>query len=419
MLTPVPALISQLTSDNGEIFQYWKSVYSRLTHVIQEYIDACTRLQAALVMPTRSHHLQIETRADLYLELLSLHLHEQKLQEARLRLSEAHNSSYSFVPINSLPPEILIKIFSLATHEWINEDHRFVGLDEGSGRGDIAGVCCLWRRLMLHSGVFWSELDLVLVGPTSEAHYERAALWAGRSQNVFLDVMIQEEEIEPSARVENITPSADVPPWDDSIISRAVTFLTPLMPRVRALRIEALNRPAQKLVRALLACWVQYGTIGTAKVLEIRLDVDLSELEIAEISPQGPFIQDGNLRHYDLTTFLSSLREVCLVNVAISWRRPIYSGLTEIYIVIIPGSDWCPSQRDLVDFLAANTGLRSLVLFGICIRPQRGFIPGSPVALNHLEMLSLQTRHPKDLRLVLPLISSTSDEVRMTLTLDD
>ncbi|KAG8724158.1 hypothetical protein FRC09_000052 [Ceratobasidium sp. 395] len=390
------------------IFQHWKVSNNQLARSIQDYVEACAALEASLATPSRdtiSRKIQNKIFADLDPELSSLPLHEQRLQEVRSRLNETRNSSQLLAPINDLPPEILTMIFSLATRSWINEDYQQVGPFNISHTSHLSGVCRLWRHLILQCHTFWSELHLSLTGPLSKAHYERAALWAERSQSALLTLDVQEGRVQEDDEF-RVGP----PVWNNSDISRAIAFLVPLMPRVRALRIYTGKRSAEKFVRALLSCWVQHGTIGVAKELEIRLNIILPELKLTEISPDAR--GDGSLNPQALRTFLSSLQAVHMERIVVNWGHQIYSGLTEIHIEFAFQSGWFPSQWDIANLLAANPELQWLILYGLRVQPQGGATP-APVALNCLKALSLETTEAKDIGLVLPLITSTSNAVRV------
>ncbi|KAG8749291.1 hypothetical protein FRC12_013483 [Ceratobasidium sp. 428] len=304
-------------------------------------------------------------------------------------------------------------IFSLAIRLWINEDYQQAKSSQISDTSDLSGVCRLWRRLMLQCHTFWSELHLSLKSPLSKAHYERAALWAERSQNAPLTISAREGRVQEDDEEFSLP---DEPFWDDLEISKAVEFLSSLMPRVRALKIYTKKRPADKFVCALLSCWIQYGTIGMAKELEIRVNSDLPELKLPEISPGVR--DDKSLDPQTLRSFLGSLQEVHLQHVAINWGHLTYSGLTEIRIEFAFKSGWFPSQRDIANLLVANPELQLLILYGLRVRRQRGATP-APVAVNHLKVLGLETMDVKDIGLILPLITSTSDAVRVSLSLVD
>ncbi|KAG8684779.1 hypothetical protein FRC09_015146 [Ceratobasidium sp. 395] len=304
-------------------------------------------------------------------------------------------------------------IFSLAIRLWINEDYQQAEASQISDASDLSGVCRLWRRLMLQCHTFWSELHLSLKSPLSKPHYARAALWAMRSQNAPLTISAREGHVQEDNEEFSLP---DEPFWDDLEISKAVAFLSPLMPRVRALKIYTKKRPAEKFVRALLSCWIQHGTMGMAKELEICVNADLPELKLLEISPNVR--DDKSLDPQTIRLFLGSLQEIHLENVAINWGHVIYSGLTEIRIEFALESGWFPSQRDIANLLVANPELQLLILSGLRVRPKRGTTPG-PVAVNRLKVLGLETMDVKDIGLVLPLITSTSDAVRVSLSLID
>ncbi|KAG8713346.1 hypothetical protein FRC09_018815 [Ceratobasidium sp. 395] len=408
--------MAQPQSDTHEaIFQRWKASNNQLARSIQDYVEACAALEAFLATPSRdmiSRNIQNKTFVDLDPELSSLPSHEERLQEVRSRLNETRNSSQLIAPINNLPPEILAMIFSLAVRLWINEDYQHAESYEISHVSELSGVCRLWRRLVLQCHTFWSELHLSLTGPLSNAHYERAELWAERSQNAPLTIGAREGRVQE----DDNEFSLGEPLWDDLEISRAVTFLSPLMPRVRALKIYTKKRPADKFICTLLSCWIQHGTIGMAKELEIRVNADLPELKLPEISPGVP--DDKSLDPQTLRSFLDSLQEIHLQHVAINWGHLTYSGLTEIRIEFAFESGWFPSQRDIANLLVANPELQLLILYGLRVRRQRGATP-APVAVNRLKVLGLETMDVKDIGLVLPLITSTSDAVRVSLSLVD
>lgn len=338
--------MSQPLSDTySAAFTYWKTVRTQLEHTIQDYVNACTALEAALAIPATklSFYLREGAIANLDLEIPSVISYEQTLSKCRSSLSLLRNSSYTLNPINNLPSEVLLMILSLASQNWISEDYVTVGSERRAPVPTLSAVCSLWRRLMLQSPTFWTALELVLIGRASNPHYQLAQLWAERSQSVFLDVRVTEGE-------EVWKPRTDVYSRD---ISRAVKFLVPLMPRVRKLSIIGYSSAADKVVDNLVACWVQYGTPNAMENLEISLDGELEMLQLPE--------PDGDSDRFDYFDGLSRcLKYLSLENAFLDRSIFVFPELVELHISF--PEEWYPNSSDMAAMLAASPRLRSLTL---------------------------------------------------------
>ncbi|KAG9124634.1 hypothetical protein FRC07_010844 [Ceratobasidium sp. 392] len=283
--------------------------------------------------------------------------------------------STRLAPINSLPSEVLHMILSLASRQWVNEDYTYVGNLEETSITKLSSVCSMWRSLMLRSHTFWTDIELLLASPSTKGRYQLAELWADRSRGAPLDVYISESELVS-------VPGRDLASWN---ISDIAGFLAPLMPRVRALKVHSQSSSADTLIRALIAGWIQHGCIGRAEVLEICVD---EELDVVEL----PGEENDEITQNNLTTFFGSLRTLRLQNTLIDRSFAIHSGLVELWLESI--GNWYPTQVEIVGILAASPRIRLLTLINLDIREPLISMP-NPVALNELEVLTLEAAYPE------------------------
>ncbi|QRV97054.1 F-box-like protein [Ceratobasidium sp. AG-Ba] len=380
-------------------FGHWKSVRARLEHTIQDYVEACVSLQDALRRSSSAtaRHERDQVFAGLDSELPLLPAYEKILRNSRSSLSVTRNSSSNLVPINSLPSEIMLTILSLSVCQWIFDDYTFVRGEKLSSATIVSRVCRQWRKLVLGSASFWSLIELSPSGRTNAQGYERATLWVERSQRAALSVSIVRSKGSGVATTSE---------WD---IRELIKFLTPLMSRVRNLRVDATSGPDQNLVQSLVACWVQFGAPGVAKKLEIYGSMGQETLWIPALNPDSP-----TLARFE--AFLSSLNSVRICNTYINMTSLACSRLTDLYLDSI--TEWDPSLEEIKTILAANPTLRFVAFVDINVVMPSGS-PPDPVALDHLETLTLEAADPGDLWSILLLITSTSDSVRLSLSLPD
>ncbi|KAG8706371.1 hypothetical protein FRC08_001111 [Ceratobasidium sp. 394] len=375
-------------------FVHWEGVRRQLAQTIQDYVDACAALSTALTLFPEgytSRCKQAEAFANLDSQLPILALYEQKLCHARLSLNIRRNSSKYLVTIHSLPSEILDAIFILVVQQ---------GTDTVC---TLTSVCKLWRHMTLQSPACWSRIELPL-GPEDDLAYNRALLWAERAQNGPLHLSVWERPHR-----------LKIFEYTEDDVGEAVDYLAPLMPRLCAMVFTSNGMKLDALVPALLACWVQHGCIGTAKLLELKLPL---RIETVDVRPEDAIILDMDSATKKFEVFFRSLRTLSLENAKLDWRLGFYSGLIDLYLGEMSMHEPC-SQWDIAAILAASPRLRSLSIvdLDIVIDGRHDVMP-SAVALNDLNMLYLESGH-RNLWTVLQMITSTSDSIRMTLSFEN
>ncbi|KAG8694557.1 hypothetical protein FRC08_008409 [Ceratobasidium sp. 394] len=268
----------------GTTLQNWKSAHSQLAHAVQNYVDNCTALQAALAVPPQlpsTQHLRDRAFSELDPDLPALPAYENCLLESRLALNKLRNMSHALVPINRLPSEILDLIFSFATKKVSKPGGGVLFMRSVPAcPATISSVCRLWRQKALELPSLWTHLYFTLGDPDCDFYYQRATLWADRSKDCPLYIKVREElESEEENPKLHLTDK----------ISEVVEFLTPLMRRVYGLEIRS-DRRSKVLSHSLVNCWVRHGTVGTAKVLKLSVDDDRRTLVLPRKSPRSRWI---------------------------------------------------------------------------------------------------------------------------------
>jgi hypothetical protein len=302
-------------------------------------------------------------------------------------------------PINKLPLEILIVIFSMASQPCLKPSKVDFVLPTV-----LSSVCGLWRQVSLSTCSLWPHhLDLCW-DSSRDVQYLRAGLWAERSQPAPLTVHIQEstgEKLDPDQA--------------DAHMLRLVTFLAPLMPRVSGLEIT-LQSPIQSLMDSLLLCWVNHGLVNSAKTLKITCYSESGTM-LQLRDARAPSTREQALPR-DFEVFFGSIHTLDLRNALAPWGSTMYQGLVELRLSWVSTYGWYPTQSQIAGVLAASPKLRSLVLTDLPMKSEPGFIP-SPVTLNDLQVLSLESFGVTGLWLVFPLITGGSDTLSVSLTLED
>ncbi|QRW11614.1 F-box-like domain-containing protein [Ceratobasidium sp. AG-Ba] len=223
-----------------------------------------------------------------------------------------------------------------------------------------------------------------------------AELWAQRSSGALLDVSISESD---KATERN----AEATYWS---VYRVVEFLAPLFPRVRKLKIHTDDGLAHIITKQFAKSWVNQGTFGSAEALDIRLEEGLGVVSLpgdeTDLSPQI------------FNAFFASLRVLRLRNALIDLNGLGCTGLEELHLQYLPG--WNPTASEIATILRANPRLRSLAFVDISFFSD---LPATtePIALDRLEVLTLEGATPFNLWSVLRLIKSSSDAVRLSFSM--
>lgn len=317
---------------------------------------------------------------------------------------------YSLASINTLPQEILVFIFDIASHR--KQTRKNLTLKTQTSISPtvfvLSGVCTDWRQILLARNSLWSRLDIVVSGATSDSDYLRAKLWAERSRGAPLHIEVWDYKSHFAANG-NALALAEV--------SRLSSFLVPLMPRVCELEI-VIQIPSRCLVDSILACWIKHGSLGSAQTLKVWHRT--SSHEALQLQAPEDLPRDVQVTRDDFEVFFRSLFSLTLQNSFVPWGSAAYHGLVELRLERLHEATQVVTQSQLAGVLAASPRLRSLMLIETRVARDDLESRFSPIRLGSLSVLSLESSEfSRDFRLVYPLLAVESDSLSMSITLDD
>ncbi|KAH7332623.1 hypothetical protein B0J17DRAFT_722151 [Rhizoctonia solani] len=136
----------------------------------------------------------LSRQLDTELEFISLY--ESKVQEIKATIGRFRNRTSTLIPINTLPPEILICIFHLIPASPCNVEYlgapRYKDQQFSKYPDYLAHVCTLWRRTAISSCSLWCHIDLSPYQSCYEALVSRAWVYAKRAGNLPIRLHIAE-----------------------------------------------------------------------------------------------------------------------------------------------------------------------------------------------------------------------------------
>ncbi|KAG8700073.1 hypothetical protein FRC08_004939 [Ceratobasidium sp. 394] len=390
------------------VFKLWKSARTTLTRAIDDYLTAslglCDALCSPVCHPSSRHSLE-QTLSEIDLELLPLQSEEDKLRRMRTTLANQRNQSRTLSPIHRLPPEILATVFSISSSRYTKYDRTALSRALCVSPTVLAGVCTSWRQLALQSPSLWAYVDIVVGSDQVELRPStQTKLWIERSRNVPLYVNLRDYSQDPGLRY---TVRLYHVMW-------LVKFLAPLMHRICALDINAALEP-NTILSEVLECWIKSGSANVQKTLQVFNHTEYLSDEPSVLLLEPTFLTPASAEEFN--TFFRTVSRLSLRNCGIANQVMFHEGLVELHLEEIYG-DRSPTQQEFVAMLAACPRLCALVLANCWVEPSEE--TPSPINLNHLQSLTLETADPElSLAPVLPLLVIGSDALAMGLTLED
>ncbi|KAG8694048.1 hypothetical protein FRC08_008736 [Ceratobasidium sp. 394] len=365
----------------------WKAARTLLADTIKSYLAACATLRAVCTTPTyqpSQHTLVEELLVTVDSELESLAAEENALHMMRVSLVTTRNNlSTTLVPVNTLPPEILARIFAMSNGCCVRESKQ---------HHNFAGACVYWRQIATNAAYLWTHID---VGPG--ASESLVSLLLGRSKGSPLHVHLKE----PKSENNEPTPEHEV--------SRATSIVMPHVHRICSLDLESYSY-SRGFVGAMLNLWLEGGNPSLAKSLVVYRP-NASML----LSPDGHSRNVTLMSRSDNATgILRSLSKLHLQNVMFDMDTSTYRNLVDLQL-----SCFCAptpiSIAQLADVLSANQALATLKLSSLTLTRPEGWSHPAPIALSCVQVMNIFHLDPDSLRLLLPLISLTTASVAVGL----
>ncbi|KAG8711102.1 hypothetical protein FRC09_020772 [Ceratobasidium sp. 395] len=366
----------------------WKSARSLLASTIQSYLSACTDLHTACIGAT--HHLAErpvfeETLVTIDSELESLALEENRLRDSRILFTTTRNKSARLSCVNTLPPEVLVKIFALSKNYC-----EFGDIPKPDG---FASVCSYWRQTAVAATDLWAHIDISPTTPES-----RTELLLGRSNNKAIHV----HAIEPMEYVELYD-------LDEHTYGRIVwTMMKPLIPhlcRLRTFSIESFSLGGE-FISAIFNGWSDPRFSGGPMSLSVERPASGERLCIRSQSKK-----DENLER-----LLLAVSTLHLDGVTFDWASGVYRDLVDLQLNFMCDVR-LPIPR-LFNIFSASPALHTLKLKNVIVHSVLGWRRRDFVAMECLEVLGLTEMEPSSAGSLLSLITLPELRAELSIGLD-
>ncbi|KAG9125560.1 hypothetical protein FRC07_007100 [Ceratobasidium sp. 392] len=301
-------------------------------------------------------------------EIEALAKYENELVKMRfIAMLTRKNSAWTKTTSNSLPPEVLTRIFVASdtcfTRDTTNRLHNF------------AGVCKHWRQIASN---MTAHVD---VGPAVPSSLTKIQLERTGDHSIYVHVR-EPATVDGSATTEQI--------------STVVELLATHIHRIRVLEIESYSF-SRKLAGSVLNLWLENGSQLLPKTLMVsrpKAGAMLSPTESKRtLLSRSEYAQ----------VMLKSLTRLHLQNVMFDWDSSAYHGLVELRLHS-SCSRTSASISQLVGILSASPALIILELSYLDITSSPDW-SSAPINLSYLRVFTLFEINWEGLRLLLPLIS--------------
>ncbi|KAJ1302167.1 hypothetical protein OPQ81_000995 [Rhizoctonia solani] len=369
------------------IFEDLNKASTILSGALDIYLTTCAKLRDQYFQELATHKLdELLDRVANELQLVTSY--GAKLKHAEALMKVIRNSTPTIVPINSLPSEILIRIFHIvvdAQPEPLDASGLpfKMSLSFPKYPEILSQVCFKWRQIAIGSHALWTRIDLVLHHPLGPGFLARAKAHVSRSGQLPLDVRM----IDP-------TLGHDYLPYGVPYDFNDFAFLTFTQTPMNALSLVSYHGLHEEHYDFIHYCILNCAQ-KTLKKLVIRNSNDRnSQLYFIEsgYNPQYPESLYVNLPVHSLDSIWYSTTVLHLAGLYPYWTSQGYHQLVDLRL----GSDSTGaresiSEAQMIAILKASPRLR---IFHLHLKVNDALpenTPTSAIRLDELESLNLSS----------------------------
>ncbi|KAG8728881.1 hypothetical protein FRC11_010048 [Ceratobasidium sp. 423] len=377
------------------VYQRWKDAQKALDHAMQHYLNSTVALRSSLCSSTYPVELLSvrNTLAETWPDYSPSLDKDSKLAQAQVYLNQIRNS---LLTINTLPLEILLKIFRLASFSALHtQDNPLVPFsrqqDDPKNLFDLTHVCSYWRKILLSTSSFWSRFEFDTRNSINN-EYQRAEVYLDRSrgaasQSLFVDKRVYRY-------------------WYHNDFDLVLKMIESRLDNLTQLAL--LNFADTQLVMRTTSYWLRHGKPGVLQSLTIQMESHLQRRESIYT------------HHTDLVEkappMLASIHSLFLRGVKFDWDSPVYHNLVQLHIGNLPYES-CPHIHELLEILSVCPLLHTLKISNMAIRPGASSTPLRPIYLTELKHLDLVGFSDSSLNLLLPKIFPQSQGLSLRVAL--
>ncbi|CUA78032.1 hypothetical protein RSOLAG22IIIB_12999 [Rhizoctonia solani] len=378
-----------------------------LSAALERYINVCLGVQHSYTRENRFPQITYQHSRQVDAELAMITHYDTQLQKAKSLISQVRNLSLDLVPVHSLPPELVTRIFHFALapepHEpdW-SRDPKGVGFPQSPDY--LAQVCSRWRQIAFTSSSLWNHLNFALHMSRYQGHLPRARSYVARSNQLPLQLYISEH--------------FDLKQYDPALF----TFLRSIASRTSALEYHSGGTKCLALVLKSLLC------SSTPSILtKLVLNSTSGHLNAFLLTPETwTDLDDNGLQNMSLylnisdkklESILAPLTILHLRGIFPRWSSAAYHNLVDLRLNSAFRYSQCSiRESNLVSILKASPGLR-IFHFGLHIKH-----PGTQitaVSLERLEVVNIRAictyAKPLEVGSILRLIAPGKQPLRLTI----
>lgn len=349
-------------------------------------------------------------------ELLRVSSYVTKLAHAKATLGRLRNHAFTLTPINSLPDEVLGRIFDLVVSTESCNGKEITKLDNISNRGSfndlpkypdlLSQVCSRWRQIMIASHHLWTHIDLVLHHRFSKSLLTRAEMRANRAGHSPLDIHIIEKASSSSLA--------------EDLKDQTLQCLASVPMRMRSLEL-VVRQPLQDFHTLILQTCFSNAVPGNLTKLKLlgdwpgyQGDTFLEAAENAETSGNISL----NLPQQFLEELWRPITVLQLYGLYPPWSSQAYHGLVELHLS--PRSTHTQmSKSQLVGILTSSPELRVLHLVIQITESPSETAWVALVRLEKLETLNILELSEADLGVLLSLLAPGSKPLQLAIGFPD
>ncbi|KAG8743491.1 hypothetical protein FRC10_011964 [Ceratobasidium sp. 414] len=316
-------------------FEAWYDSRKHLDEAIQRYLEHSQDLETAVTHREDSafgRGALTEQFAEVRKEQASINPRSEKLKRASAALNRFCNQSPVFVPIRSLPFEVLVYIFALCRDECNFFPSGTRRISTTKPILAVTHVCTDWRGLAVKTPKLWTHVDIINNGPRARGQGYWDTMWLERAGSAPLSVQVA---IQHDAH--------------SGYAGGALTWLAPYLGTVSSLGLHAYSCHT---LRAALVYWMSNGTPGSVQ------ELFLTGPSEALLRPNRPeFVGRFSLGPAVLNSFLTPVRVLRLRHAPLLYSSEVYRELVHLELSYIP-SEACPSTSVLSRLLSASPDFR-------------------------------------------------------------